>query len=46
MKQHIVDQVETSPVPAYEPPEVVTYSDQDILEEMGPAQALTGDLDL
>jgi len=29
-------------VPAYEPPEVVTYTDEEILEEMGPAQAVYG----
>jgi hypothetical protein len=32
-------------VPAYEPPEVVTYTDEEILEEMGPAQAVTGLVD-
>jgi hypothetical protein len=25
-------------LPAYEPPQIVTYSDEDILEELGPAQ--------
>jgi len=30
------------PLPRYEPPQVVTYTDAEILEEMGPAQAVTG----
>jgi hypothetical protein len=41
-----VEQAHAQTLPAYEPPEVVTYSDQEILEAMGPAQASTGDLDL
>ena len=28
--------------PEYEAPQVVTYSDEEILEEMGPAQAVYG----
>ena len=31
--------------PVYEPPEVITYTDDEILEEMGPAQAITGLVD-
>jgi hypothetical protein len=30
------------PLPPYEPPQIVTYSDEDILEELGPAQTLYG----
>ena len=45
-KKQVSQQVETQCLPVYQPPEVVTYADQEILEEMGPAQALTGDLDL
>ena len=29
-------------VQVYQPPEVTTYSDEDILEAIGPAQAVTG----
>ena len=32
-------------VPAYEPPQITTYTDEEILEEMGPAQAVTGAID-
>ena len=31
--------------PEYEPPEVTTYTDAEILEEMGPVQAVTGFID-
>jgi len=31
-------------LPAYEPPEIVTYSAEVILEELGPAQTLYGPL--
>ena len=31
--------------PEYEPPEVTTYTDAEILEEMGPVQAITGIID-
>ena len=31
--------------PEYEPPEVTTYTDAEILEEMGPVQAVTGIID-
>ena len=27
------------PIPAYEPPEVITYRDEDLLAELGPALA-------
>lgn len=30
--------------PEYEAPQVITYSDEEILEEMGPAQAVYGTL--
>jgi hypothetical protein len=33
---------EVEKLPAYEPPQIVTYSDEDILEELGPAQTLYG----
>jgi hypothetical protein len=32
-------------LPEYEPPEVTTYTDAEILEEMGPVQAVTGIVD-
>jgi hypothetical protein len=32
-------------LPEYEPPEVTTYTDAEILEEMGPVQAVTGIMD-
>jgi hypothetical protein len=32
-------------LPEYEPPEVTTFTDDEILEEMGPVQAVTGILD-
>jgi hypothetical protein len=32
-------------LPEYEPPEVTTYTDDEILEEMGPVQAVTGIID-
>ena len=39
------EEIEEEPLPEYEPPEVVTYTDEEILEEMGPAQAVTGIID-
>jgi len=30
------EKVET--LPAYEPPKIVTYTEEDVLEELGPAQ--------
>jgi hypothetical protein len=33
------------PKPEYVPPQVTTYTDEEILEEMGPAQAVTGVVD-
>jgi len=33
-------------LPAYEPPQIVTYSEEDILEELGPAQTLYGTINL
>jgi hypothetical protein len=35
------EKVET--LPAYEPPQIVTYTEEDILEELGPAQTQYGD---
>ena len=32
-------------LPEYEPPVVTTYTDAEILEEMGPVQAVTGIID-
>jgi hypothetical protein len=29
-------------LPAYEPPQIITYSEEEILEELGPAQTLYG----
>jgi hypothetical protein len=31
--------------PEYEAPQVISYSDEEILEEMGPAQAVYGVID-
>ena len=41
----VPEEIEEDPLPEYEPPEVVTYTDEEILEEMGPAQAVTGIID-
>ena len=35
---------EETKLPVYEAPQVVTYTDEQILEELGPAQTLYGDL--
>jgi hypothetical protein len=37
--------MEDKKMPEYETPEVVTYTDEEILEELGPAQAIYGSLD-
>jgi hypothetical protein len=34
--------MEDKKMPEYETPEVVTYTDEEILEELGPAQACYG----
>ncbi len=34
--------VEEQELPVYEPPQVITYTDEEILEELGPAQAVYG----
>jgi hypothetical protein len=34
--------MEDKKMPEYEAPEVVTYTDEEILEELGPAQAIYG----
>jgi hypothetical protein len=36
------EQMQDSPLPLYEPPQVITYTQDEILEELGPAQALYG----
>jgi hypothetical protein len=33
------------PRPEYQPPQIVSHSDEEILEEMGPAQAVYGIID-
>jgi hypothetical protein len=40
-----VRQVEDKKLPLYEVPEVTTYTDEEILEELGPAQACYGNCD-
>jgi len=37
----VPEQMEAQPLPEYKPPEVTTYTDEEILEEMGPAQAIS-----
>jgi hypothetical protein len=37
--------VEDNKLPLYEVPEVSTYTDEEILEELGPAQAIYGEPD-
>jgi hypothetical protein len=37
--------VETKKLPVYEVPEVSTYTNEEILEELGPAQAVYGPVD-
>jgi hypothetical protein len=44
-KSQVPEPMEAQPLPADEPPEVTTYTDEEILEEMGPAQAVTGIVD-
>jgi hypothetical protein len=34
--------MEDKTLPAYEAPEVITYTDEEILEELGPAQTVYG----
>lgn len=33
------ENMEEKELPKYEPPEVITYTEEEILEELGPAQA-------
>lgn len=33
------NETQTNDLPAYEAPELTTYNDEDILDELGPAQA-------
>ena len=35
--------MERNKLPKYEVPEVITYTNEEILEELGPAQAVYGD---
>ena len=37
--------MEEKKLPEYQVPQVITYSDEEILEELGPAQALYGNFD-
>ena len=41
MEEQKREQVQAE-VQVYQPPEVTTYSDEEILEAIGPAQAVTG----
>ncbi len=36
--------MESKKLPEYAAPEVITYTDEEILEELGPAQAVYGNL--
>ena len=36
------DKMEDKKLPVYEVPQVVTYTDEEILEELGPAQTVYG----
>ena len=38
------DKMEDKKLPVYEVPQVVTYTDEEILEELGPAQTIYGGL--
>jgi hypothetical protein len=37
----VPEEMEDKQLPEYELPQVVTYTDEEILEEMGPVQAIT-----
>lgn len=39
--KEVMEQRAGSELPPYEPPQVVTYHDDDLLAELGPAQACT-----
>lgn len=39
LKSKAPQEMAGKPLPQYEPPQVITYTDAEILEEMGPAQA-------
>lgn len=45
-KKHLTSQTESiskaEPVSEYEPPTMITYSEEELLEEIGPIQASTG----
>lgn len=43
MQENKFNQEETTQLPQYQPPQVITYTDGQILEELGPAQAIYGD---
>ena len=36
---------EAQPLPQYEPPQVTTYTDEELLEMLGPAQTVYGGID-
>ncbi len=36
---------EAQPLPQYEPPQVTTYTDEELLEMLGPAQTVYGPID-
>ena len=42
---HMLKPGEAGPLPKYRPPELVTYTEQELLEKIGPARAGTGDTD-
>ena len=37
--------MESKQLPDYEAPQVITYTEEEILEELGPAQAVYGGID-
>jgi hypothetical protein len=39
IKVEVPEKVAGRQLPLYEPPQITTYTDEEILEEMGPAQA-------
>lgn len=41
----VPEEIKEEPLPKYEPPQVIAYTDEEILEEMGPTQAMTGIID-
>jgi hypothetical protein len=45
IKYEVPDEVTDKQLLPYEPPQITTYTDEEILEEMGPVQAVTGIID-